>query len=70
MNFELNGFKKARLRTGMTQEVAADKIGVTRPTIAQWERGVNIPTKNNLAKIAEAYNCTIDELLEERKECG
>lgn len=63
--FNINGFRRARLSAKMTQVQAAEKIGVDPITIIQWEKGSNTPTKRNLEKAAEAYGCTVDELLSE-----
>lgn len=62
--FEINKFRKARLRARLTQSQAAEKIGVDPITIIQWEKGSNTPTKRNLEKAAGVYGCTTSDLLE------
>jgi DNA-binding XRE family transcriptional regulator len=53
----------------MTQDEAAEKLGVNRITVYSWERGTYKPSADMLLKISEVYRCTIDELLkgEEKK---
>lgn len=58
-------FKKARESAGFTLSEAAEKIGVSFQAISLWENGKSMPSSSRLGKIAEAYNCTIDELLKE-----
>lgn len=68
-NLRVNGFKLCRVRAGMTQDEAAELLGVSRITVYSWERGTYKPSADMLLKISEVYRCTIDELLkgEERK---
>lgn len=58
-------FYKARKAAGLTQAKAAELLGVTDATISQWENGETKPKTSRLAKVAEIYGCTIDELLKE-----
>jgi DNA-binding XRE family transcriptional regulator len=56
-------FKEARLRANLTQDEAAKKFGVDQSCVHAWEVGKWLPRTQLLAKIAETYGCTIDELL-------
>lgn len=47
-----------------TQEQIADRLGVTRQTISKWEMGISEPSLDLLCKIADIYNCSIDELMD------
>lgn len=58
----LNGLIKKRREAGLTQSELAEKINVSQPTIAMWENGGAMPTAAKLPHLAEALNCTIDEL--------
>lgn len=58
-------FYNARKAAGLTQIQAAKLLGVTDATISQWENGETKPKTSRLAKVAEIYGCTIDELLKE-----
>lgn len=46
----------------MTQQELADKVGVTRQTIASIEKGKYSPSLELAFKIAEVFNKTIDEI--------
>lgn len=54
----------ARLRTlnGMTQDVVAEKLGVTRQAVAKWETGKSVPDMKYGAALAELYSVTLDDL--------
>ena len=55
--------KELRKTAGLTQPQLADQIGVKRTALTNWETGVNnIPSKYLLA-LAEALNCSVEELL-------
>lgn len=59
-------FKSARLAAGMTLTKAAESIGVSKAAVSIWESGKGRPLAENLVKLAELYNCSLEELL--RKE--
>ena len=47
---------------GMTQEDLADKVGVTRQSIAQWESGKTCPNLTQSKALADAFGVTLDDL--------
>lgn len=51
-----------RARAGLTAEVLARKLGVTRKTLYNWINSGNIP-QSALEKMAAIFNCSIDYLL-------
>lgn len=53
----------------LSQETLAEKIGVSRQTIAKWENGESTPDIGSCEKLAEVFDVTIDDLLhyDERK---
>lgn len=53
----------ARSRSGLSQAKLAAAVGVSDAAVCQWETGKQLPRAALLPKIAEALNCTIDELL-------
>ncbi len=55
--------KKLRLEKGVTQEILAQEIHVTRQTISGWERGRSEPDLSTLLCLARFFDVTIDELL-------
>jgi len=60
------GFRKAREEAGKTVAETAKACGVTRQAVHGWERGEYKPSADMLVKLAEFYQCSVDDLL--RKE--
>ena len=57
------GFKKARMTANLTQSAIAEKLGISRTTVAMWETGESLPRADKLPQLAEILGCTVDELL-------
>ena len=57
--------KAARLNAGLTQEKAADELGVTRQTISNWENGRSYPDIVSVVKMSDLYSVSLDRLLKE-----
>ena len=55
--------KKLRKDTGLTQVDVASKLGISQQAYAAWERGVKKPTQDNLVKIAQILNVSVDYLV-------
>lgn len=64
--------KAARVNAGMTIQEAADKIGIKRGTLANWEdvRIINPIKTIYKDKIAEIYKITIDDIKWPNEEQG
>ena len=63
-----NGINKFRLRDlraefGETTYELAKAIGVSQPTVVQWENGLKSPSRSNLAKIAKHFNVFSDYIM-------
>lgn len=54
--------KAARQAAG-TQTVVAERIGVTRNSLSQWENGHTYPSHANLRAFADATGVTVEYLL-------
>ena len=52
-----------RAKRKMSLDAMAEKLGVTRKTIYNWETSGSIPQKS-VEKMAEMFDCSIDYLLE------
>ena len=57
--------KSHRERCKMTQELVAEKIGVSRQAVSKWESGAAEPSTSNLIKVARLYGIDPADLLRE-----
>ena len=55
--------KKYRTEHKLTQEAFANKLGISRTALRGYENGQNHPTSIILISMANALNCSIDDLL-------
>ncbi len=58
--------KTLRQRTGFSQELVAERIGVSRQAVTKWEAGQTIPTAENLAALSQLYQVPLEGLMEDR----
>lgn len=54
-----------RLYRGLLQQDVADKLNVSQPTIASLERVGKKPQKATLEKLANLYNCSLEQITPE-----
>lgn len=59
-----NNLFQARKKVGLSQEIVAEKLGVSRQTISKWETDETVPDIYQAKKIAKLYNVSLDELIE------
>ena len=52
-----------RKAAGMTQQDAADRLGVSNKTVSKWESGGGFPDITVLPALAELYGVTADDIL-------
>ena len=57
-------FGDLRRAAKLTQEQAAEAIGVDKTLVVRWESGKTIPRKSNLTRMSKAYGCDIEEIAE------
>lgn len=58
-----------RKKQGLTQEEAAEKLGITRQTVSKWETDQSTPDFDKLLPISRLYGISLDELAgNERRE--
>lgn len=55
--------KELRKQAKLTQVELAGKLGIVQSSYADWERGKKKPTQENLVKIAQVLNVSIDYLV-------
>ena len=54
-----------RKKKGLSQEALADRIGVSRQTVAKWESGESSPDVEHCDAMAELFEVTLDALVHE-----
>ena len=62
---ETMSFVLARKKAGFSQREVAEKLDVSDAAVCMWETGKTLPRSVLLPKIAELYQCTIDDLLKD-----
>lgn len=58
-------FRRLRAKSGMTQQEIADKVGVTKVSVGQWESGKATPRPAKLQALADLFGVPVSELLGE-----
>ena len=52
--------KKIRESRGMLQYELANRMGVKQASVSAWESGKAMPSAENLLKLADILECTVD----------
>ena len=55
--------KKIRMSRGMLQYELANRMGVKQASVSAWESGKAMPSAENLLKLADILECTVDAIL-------
>ena len=55
--------KEMRMLCGMTQRQVADALGISQPSYIRYENGSSEPTLENLARLADLFDVSVDFLL-------
>ena len=55
--------KDARVHSGLTQEIVAEKINVSRQTISNWENEKSYPDIISVIELSNLYCISLDDLL-------
>ena len=58
-----NKLLELRKKKGISQEEAADILGVSRQTVSKWETGLSTPEFDKIKSIADLYEISINELV-------
>ena len=56
--------RELRIKSGLTQNEIATKLGVSGQTILNWENGIYEPKISQLIELADLFNVTVDYLIE------
>ena len=62
MNFGEN-LKAFRKNKKMSQEVLAEKVGVSRQSVSKWEVGDSYPEMSNIVALCSIFKCNINDLI-------
>lgn len=63
-----NRLQELRKQNGYTQEVLAEKLGISRQSISKWERAEASPDTDNLIALSKIYGISVDSLLDISKD--
>lgn len=55
--------RELRKQAKLSQEMMAEKIGVSRQAITKWKTGLGVPDIENLIAIADLFKLSLDELM-------
>lgn len=63
----MNRIKEFRQQAGLKQRDLADMLSVKQGTVSGWEVGRREPDFDSLKRMADIFNCSIDELLGQKE---
>ena len=58
-----NRLQQLRKANGYSQDVLAEKLGISRQAVSKWERAESSPSVDNVLDLARLYGITVDEML-------
>ena len=61
MEFKEN-LKRVRMEKGLTQAQLAEKLFVSRSTVAKWENGLGLPNPESMAALEKLFDIVAEEL--------
>ena len=59
--------KAARKKLKLTQKTISEKINVGQGTLSSWEDGAKVPNILSIINLCEAFDLSLDDLLDLRK---
>ena len=63
----VSNLKSIRKEKCLRVKNVSEQLNISRITLWQWENGKRTPSIENLTKLAKLYNCSIDDLLGDKK---
>jgi len=55
--------RQLRIDNGLTQDMVAEKLFVSRQAVSSWENGNSLPTIDSCLMLLEVFNTDLDTLL-------
>jgi transcriptional regulator with XRE-family HTH domain len=62
--------KSARVNAGLTQVKAAEKIGISKETLGNYENGKTFPNARVIEKMEEVYGVSYNDIIFLQKDYG
>ena len=59
--------KETRQNKGLSQSTVAEHLNISRQSISKWENNSSYPDLDNLVRLSEYYEISIDDLLKENQ---
>lgn len=59
--------KETRQNKGLSQSTVAEYLNISRQSISKWENNSSYPDLDNLVRLSEYYEISIDDLLKENQ---
>ena len=60
-----DNLKRLRKQRKISQEMLAEKVGVSRQSVSKWECGEAYPSMDNILILCDIFNCKINDLVHE-----
>lgn len=54
--------KAARVNAELSQQSVAEKLKISKSTLASWEKGRTFPSVIQMQKLCEIYQMTLDDI--------
>ena len=54
-----------RKKNNMSQEVLADRLGVSRQAVSKWESGASMPDMERIMELCKILGCNLDDLVDD-----
>ena len=61
-----DNLRKIRKSNNISQEVLAEKVGVSRQSVSKWETSEAYPEMNNMLELCKIFHCNINDLVNDK----
>lgn len=59
-----------RMSAGLSRQFVADKVGVSRQCVYDWEKNKKTPSADKAILLANLFNTTVEKLMEDKNGKG